>query len=124
MKTFVDEPYNRTGFTFAVRTDDFDDDFDVEEKIEEADDRWRRRNHRSNNASTSSMISRLISDKVTEVAQSACTEIGSFQKHSATHPRVGIVDHVSVHPIGVRDGGGDGGGESDRETIWRRVRVE
>jgi len=100
VKKFVDEPYNRTGFTFAVRTDDFDD-FDVEEKIEEADDRWRRRNHRSNNASTSSMISRLISDKVTEVAQSACTEIGSFQKHSATHPRVGIVDHVSVHPIGA-----------------------
>ena len=101
VKTFVDEPYNRTGFTFAVRTDDFDD----EEKIEEADDdnRWRRRNnHRSNTASTSSKIlSRLISDKVTEVAQSACTEIGSFQKHSATHPRVGIVDHVSVHPIGA-----------------------
>ena len=102
VKTFVDEPYNRTGFTFAVRTDDFDDD--VEEKIEEADDdnRWRRRNNRSNTASTSSKIlSRLISDKVTEVAQSACTEIGSFQKHSATHPRVGIVDHVSVHPIGA-----------------------
>ena len=99
VKTFVDEPYNRTGFTFAVRTDDFDD---VEEKIEEADDnRWRRRNNRSNTASTSSKISRLISDKVTEVAQSACTEIGSFQKHSATHPRVGIVDHVSVHPIGA-----------------------
>jgi glutamate formiminotransferase len=100
VKTFVDEPYNRTGFTFAVRTDDFDDD--VEEKIEEADDnnRWRR-NNRSNTASTSSKISRLISDKVTEVAQSACTEIGSFQKHSATHPRVGIVDHVSVHPIGA-----------------------
>ena len=92
VKTFVDEPYNRTGFTFAVRTD-FDDD--VEEKIEA--DRWRR-NRRD--ASTS-MISRLISDKVTEVAQSACTEIGSFQKHSATHPRVGIVDHVSVHPIGA-----------------------
>ena len=26
VKTFIDEPYNRTGFTFAVRTDDdFDD---------------------------------------------------------------------------------------------------
>merc|ERR1719409_2176395 len=73
VKTFVDEPYNRTGFTFAVRTDDFDDD--VEEKIEEADDnnRWGRTT-RNNAASSSPKISRLISDKVTEVAQSACTE--------------------------------------------------
>ena len=48
-------------------------------------------------------VSRLIAKKVHEVATSAFMEIGSFKKHSATHPRLGIVDHVSVHPIGTCD---------------------
>jgi glutamate formiminotransferase len=101
VKTFVDAPYNRTGFTFAVRTDVVEDD-DVETM------------RRGTTTSTSSarnyarakrndVVSRLVANKVHEVAQSAFLEIGSFRKHSATHPRLGIVDHVSVHPIGTCD---------------------
>jgi len=54
-------------------------------------------------AKRNDVVSRLVANKVHEVAQSAFLEIGSFRKHSATHPRLGIVDHVSVHPIGTCD---------------------
>lgn len=102
VKTFVDAPYNRTGFTFAVRTDGVEDD---------VDDETMRRGTTTSSSSTAAnarakqndVVSRLVANKVHEVAQSAFLEIGSFRKHSATHPRLGIVDHVSVHPIGTCD---------------------
>ena len=102
VKTFVDAPYNRTGFTFAVRTDGVEDDVD--------DETMRRGTTTSSSSTTANarakrndVVSRLVANKVHEVAQSAFLEIGSFRKHSATHPRLGIVDHVSVHPIGTCD---------------------
>ena len=102
VKTFVDAPYNRTGFTFAVRTDGVEDDVD--------DERMRRGTTTSSSSTAANarakrndVVSRLVANKVHEVAQSAFLEIGSFRKHSATHPRLGIVDHVSVHPIGTCD---------------------
>ena len=104
VKTFVDAPYNRTGFTFAVRTDVVEDDVD--------DGTMRRGTTTSSTTASSArnarakrndVVSRLVANKVHEVAQSAFLEIGSFRKHSATHPRLGIVDHVSVHPIGTCD---------------------
>ena len=100
VKTFVDAPYNRTGFTFAVRTDVVEDD-DVETMRRGTTTSTSAA--RNGRAKRNDVVSRLVANKVHEVAQSAFLEIGSFRKHSATHPRLGIVDHVSVHPIGTCD---------------------
>ncbi|CAL6275667.1 unnamed protein product [Bathycoccus prasinos] len=99
VKTFIDEPYNRTGFTFAVRTDD-----DFDDAVNGGDNNtFVVLDGKANNEQRKKKVSRLIANKVHEVATSAFMEIGSFKKHSATHPRLGIVDHVSVHPIGTCD---------------------
>jgi glutamate formiminotransferase len=100
VKTFVDAPYNRTGFTFAVRTDVVEGD-DVETMRRGTTTSTSAA--RNDRAKRNDVVSRLVANKVHEVAQSAFLEIGSFRKHSATHPRLGIVDHVSVHPIGTCD---------------------
>ena len=102
VKTFVDAPYNRTGFTFAVRTDVVEDD-DVETMRRGTTTSTSTSSARNGRAKGNDVVSRLVANKVHEVAQSAFLEIGSFRKHSATHPRLGIVDHVSVHPIGTCD---------------------
>ena len=96
VKIFIDEPYNRTGFTFAVRTDD---DFDA---VKGGDNTLMVLDGKANKGQRKK-VSRLIANKVHELATSAFMEIGSFKKHSATHPRLGIVDHVSMHPIGTCD---------------------
>jgi len=99
VKTFIDEPYNRTGFTFAVRTDD-----DFDDAVNGGDNSALVvLDGKAKNERRKKKVSRLIANKVHEVATSAFMEIGSFKKHSATHPRLGIVDHVSVHPIGTCD---------------------
>jgi len=83
VRTFVDRPYNRTGYTFAIRMNDCE--YDLEEK---GDLDF---NDGQINALTRNVI---------DLARRAYESVGAFSEHSAKHPRVGIVDHISVHPIG------------------------
>jgi glutamate formiminotransferase len=121
VKTFIDEPYNRTGFTFAVRTDD-----DFDDAVNGGDNSALVvLDGKAKNERRKKKVSRLIANRVHEVATSAFMEIGSFKKHSATHPRLGIVDHVSVHPIGTCDmDAAKEAARAGREAIRGRVRGE
>jgi Formiminotransferase domain, N-terminal subdomain len=39
-----------------------------------------------------------LTERITNLATAAACEI-SLQQHSASHPRLGVVDHISCHPI-------------------------
>eukprot|EP00820_Chromera_velia_P023524 Cvel_8758.t1-p1 / transcript=Cvel_8758.t1 / gene=Cvel_8758 / organism=Chromera_velia_CCMP2878 / gene_product=hypothetical protein / transcript_product=hypothetical protein / location=Cvel_scaffold490:79-731(-) / protein_length=124 / sequence_SO=supercontig / SO=protein_coding / is_pseudo=false len=67
---FTDKPYNRTNFLLAAEAE------------RETDSR-------------ASPLSSAVFDVVSHALQHL-----DLSRHEASHPRIGVVDHISVHPLG------------------------
>ncbi|GFR43255.1 hypothetical protein Agub_g4316 [Astrephomene gubernaculifera] len=75
--TFVDEPYNRTGFTFVSHNPD------------------------------------QLAAAVVRLSHSALLQL-DLRTHAASHPRLGAVDHISLHPLQLGSHHGCAPGNSSR----------
>ena len=82
---FVDDAYNRTGFTLV-----------------------------------SSSVDGLV--KGTMAVSTLAFEMVDLRRHDAMHPRLGVVDHVSCHPL-VRDDATMGAAQAARDAIGKALGV-
>lgn len=101
---FVDEPYNRTGFTLAGLSRELDEGDNMEGGGRKVEVR----------SGVDSSPSSSVPAAVAALAREALSSV-DWASARGTHPAVGVVDHVAVHPLFSRrkrqgGGGGKGGG--------------
>lgn len=93
LRTFIDEPYGRTGFTISG--------VGYTAKALSQGDAEETQQHLQGQQLTSLWDSRMgLAPAVTELVKESLQSI-DLSDHVANHPRLGVIDHIAFHPLGA-----------------------
>ena len=88
---FVDEPYNRTGFTIAGLSSSSPEQQEEEEEEDEE-------NTAAGGETTPSLSLSSVPAAISLLAKESLKQI-DWRLAGGTHPAIGVVDHVAIHPL-------------------------